>query len=168
MDRPTVQDDVDIHRGLETTLKVLNHKLKNIKVIRDYDSVLPRITGSGSQINQIWTNLIDNAIDAMRGEGTLHIITRNENQFAMIEITDSGPGIPPHVLPHIFEPFYTTKDVGSGTGLGLDLTYRIINQHSATIDVQSRPGQTRFIVRLPIHSSNHSPAPIQNPIQNSK
>ncbi len=152
MDRAPAQDDVDLHRGLDTTLKVLNHKLKRIQVIRDYDPDLPKVSGSGSSLNQVWTNLIDNAIDAMKGEGLLHVITRRENQYAMVEIRDSGPGIPPEVMPHIFEPFFTTKEVGSGTGLGLDIVYRIIRQHSATIEVQSRPGETRFIVRLPGHS----------------
>jgi signal transduction histidine kinase len=150
MDRAQGQEEVDIHRGLDTTLKVLNHKLKRIEVIREYDPDLPKVPGSGSSLNQIWTNLIDNAIDAMKGEGTLHVITRNENPFAMVEIQDSGPGIPPDIMPHIFEPFFTTKGVGAGTGLGLDIVYRIIRQHSATIEVQSRPGETRFIVRLPV------------------
>jgi signal transduction histidine kinase len=150
MDRARTVDNVDLQQGLETTLKVLNHKLKNIKVIRDYDATLPRITGNGSDLNQVWTNLIDNASDAMKGEGTLQIITRNENEFAMVEIADSGVGIPPEVLPHIFAPFFTTKGVGAGTGLGLDTSYRIIQQHNATIEVQSQPGHTRFIVRIPV------------------
>ena len=150
MDRARVVDDVDLQHGLETTLKVLNHKLKHINIIRDYDPTLPKISGSGSDLNQVWTNLIDNASDAMNGQGTLQIITRNENEFAMVEITDSGKGIPPEVLPHIFSPFFTTKGVGSGTGLGLDTSYRIIQQHNATVEVQSEPGRTRFIIRIPI------------------
>src|SRR5690606_18912532 len=120
MDRARTASDVDLERGLEITLKVLNHKLKYINVIRDYDPTLPKVIGHGSDLNQVWTNLIDNASDAMQGRGTLQIITRNENRFAMVEIADSGSGIPPEVLPHIFEPFFTTKDVGIGTGLGLD------------------------------------------------
>lgn len=150
MDSARTADQVDLEHGLETTLKVLNHKLKNVEVIRDYDPTLPKVIGSGSDLNQVWTNLIDNACDAMEGRGTLHIITRNENTFAMVEISDSGCGIPPEVMPRIFEPFFTTKDVGSGTGLGLDTTYRIIQQHNATIEVHSQPGQTRFIVRIPV------------------
>jgi signal transduction histidine kinase len=153
MDRAPVQDDVDIQRGLDTTLKMLNHKLKNINVIRDYDPDLPKVTANGSSLNQVWTNLIDNAIDAMKGGGTLHIITRDENEFVMVEVKDSGTGIPADVQPHIFEPFFTTKEVGSGTGLGLDITLRIIRQHNATIEVQSKPGETRFIVRIPVHGS---------------
>jgi signal transduction histidine kinase len=148
MDQGAVQD-VDLHQGLENTLKVLGHKLKNVTVVREYDPALPVVTASGSELNQVWTNLIDNAIDAMHGKGTLKLITRDEQSFAMVEVTDSGPGIPEQVLPRIFEPFFTTKGVGSGTGLGLDIVYRIIRQHNGTIEVQSRPGETRFIVRLP-------------------
>jgi signal transduction histidine kinase len=150
MDRAHVTEDLDVQRGLETTLRVLNHKLKHLNVVRDYDPTLPHITGNGSDLNQVWTNLIDNASDAMKGEGTLQVITRNENEFVMVEITDSGSGIPADVLPHIFEPFFTTKDVGAGTGLGLDNCYRIIKQHHGTIEVQSQPGKTRFIVRIPV------------------
>jgi signal transduction histidine kinase len=156
MDRAPAASEVDLERSLETTLKVLNHKLKNINVIRDYDPTLPKIVGNGSDLNQVWTNLIDNASDAMNGRGTLNIITRNENTFAMVEITDSGSGIPPEVLPHIFEPFFTTKDVGDGTGLGLDTSYRIIQQHNGTVDVQSEPGRTRFIVRIPVEAQQKS------------
>jgi signal transduction histidine kinase len=152
MDRAPLAGDVDLQRGLETTLKVLNHKLKNINVVRDYDPTLPKITGNGSELNQVWTNLIDNACDAMNGRGTLQIITRNENTFAMVEITDDGNGIPPEVMPHIFEPFFTTKDVGAGTGIGLDTSYRIIQQHNGTMEVQSQPGRTRFIVRIPVEA----------------
>jgi signal transduction histidine kinase len=164
MDRAPSSDDVDLQRGLEITLKVLNHKLKNINVIRDFDPTLPRITGNGSDLNQVWTNLIDNAGDAMNGRGTLQIITRNENTFAMVEITDDGRGIPPEALPHIFDPFYTTKGIGSGTGLGLDTSYRIIQQHNATIDVQSQPGRTRFIVRIPVAAPHQSNATDSNEI----
>ena len=152
MDRARTVDEVDLQRGLETTLKVLNHKLKKIDVVRDYDPSLPAVWGNGSDLNQVWTNLIDNASDAMNGEGTLHIITRNENDFAMVEIADTGVGIPPEVLPHIFSPFFTTKGVGAGTGLGLDTSYRIIQQHHATIEVQSEVGRTRFIIRIPVTS----------------
>ena len=151
MDQAPTQE-VDLHKGLENTLKVLNHKLRNINVVREYDPDLPLIVGRGSELNQVWTNLIDNAIDAMDGKGTLCLITRAENAFAMVEISDSGSGIPPEVLPHIFEPFFTTKDVGVGTGMGLDISYRIIKQHHGSVDVQSEPGNTRFILRLPINS----------------
>jgi signal transduction histidine kinase len=167
MDRARVASEVDLERGLETTLKVLNHKLKNIHVIRDYDPTLPKVTGNGSDLNQVWTNLIDNASDAMQGRGTLQITTRNENTFAMVEIADSGSGIPPEVMPRIFEPFFTTKGVGIGTGLGLDTTYRIIQQHNATIEVQSQPGRTRFIVRIPVASPHQSNAMNSNALNDT-
>jgi signal transduction histidine kinase len=154
MDRARIAEEVDVTLSLETTLKVLNHKLKRIEVVRDYDPALLKVTGIGGDLNQVWTNLIDNAGDAMQGVGTLHIITRNENEFVMVEIADSGVGIPREVLPHIFAPFFTTKGVGAGTGLGLDTTYRIVQQHDATIEVQSQPGRTRFIVRIPVAKQN--------------
>ncbi len=151
MDQAPLQE-IDLHKGLENTLKVLNHKLKQINVIREYDPAMPSILARGGDLNQVWTNLIDNAIDALDGStgDTIWIITRCENNFAMVEITDNGPGIPPAIQPHLFEPFFTTKEVGAGTGLGLDITYRIIQQHNGTIEVQSQPGHTRFIVRLPV------------------
>ena len=153
MDQGTWQD-VDIHHDLDNTLLILKHKLKNIQVERNFCSDLPRIAARGSELNQVWTNLIDNAVDAMNGSGTLALITRYENNFVMVEITDTGPGIPAHVLSRIFDPFFTTKEVGKGTGLGLDITYRIVQQHSGTIEVQSKPGQTRFIVRLPLQQES--------------
>ncbi len=152
MDQAPLQP-VDIHRGLDNTLRVLNHKLKAITVQREFDANLPHLMGRGGELNQVWTNLIDNAIDAMQGKGTLRLITRLENDYAMIEVNDSGAGIPPAVMSRLFEPFFTTKPVGQGTGLGLDVTYRIIQQHNGSIDVQSRPGETRFIVRLPLQGA---------------
>jgi signal transduction histidine kinase len=151
MDQAPVQE-VDLHRGLDDTLAVLRHKLKSIKVVREYDPELPHIQGRGGELNQVWTNMLDNAIDALGGKGTIRVITRCENHFAMVEIADDGPGIPPEVQPRIFEPFFTTKGVGKGTGLGLDISYRIVRQHGGTIEVQSKPGQTRFIVRLPVEA----------------
>lgn len=153
MDQGTWQD-VDIHHDLDNTLLILKHKLKNIALERSYCNDLPRIAARGSELNQVWTNVIDNAVDAMNGSGVLTLITRYENNFVMVEIMDNGPGIPTHALPHIFEPFFTTKGVGKGTGLGLDITYRIVQQHHGTIEAQSQPGQTRFIVRLPIQQPN--------------
>jgi signal transduction histidine kinase len=149
MDQAPVQE-VDIHKGLESTLAVLNHKLKKVTVVREYDPDLPLIQARGGELNQVWTNLIDNALDAMSGEGKLWLITRCENNFAMVEIADNGPGIPPEIMPRLFEPFFTTKGVGVGSGLGLDIVYRIVAQHDGSIDVQSEPGHTRFIVRLPV------------------
>lgn len=149
MDQGEVQA-VDLHKGLENTLRVLSHKLKNIEIIREYDSHLPKIEARGGELNQVWTNLIDNAVSAMQGKGILKVTTRAENNFAMVEIADNGPGITPDILPRIFEPFYTTKGVGEGTGLGLDIAYRVVKGHKGTIEVQSEPGNTRFIVRLPV------------------
>jgi C4-dicarboxylate-specific signal transduction histidine kinase len=150
-DQATVQD-VDVHKGIETTLTVLKHKLKqgNITLERRYDHTLPIIVARGGELNQVWTNLIDNAIDAIAGDGTISIITRTEHDFIMVEVADNGSGIATDVMPHLFEPFFTTKDVGEGTGLGLDISYRIIQEHGGSIEVQSEPGHTRFIVRLPV------------------
>jgi signal transduction histidine kinase len=152
MDQAKLQE-VDLHKGIEDTLTVLSHKLKSVTLVREYDPELPRVEARGAELNQVWTNLIDNAIDAMGGKGTVRLITRCENNFAMVEVADNGPGIPPEVLPRIFEPFFTTKGVGAGSGLGLDISHRIIRQHNGTIEVQSQPGQTRFIVRLPVGRS---------------
>jgi signal transduction histidine kinase len=149
MDQGSLQE-VDIQRGLEDTLTVLKHKLRNATLVREYDAALPKIMGQGVDLNQVWTNLIDNAIDATDGRGTIRVITRCENTFVMVEIADDGPGIPAEVLPRIFDPFFTTKGVGQGTGMGLEISYRIVRQHNGTIEVQSHPGLTRFIVRLPI------------------
>lgn len=149
MDQAPIQD-VDLHRGLETTLTVMRYKLRNVEVVREYDPHLPTIQARGGELNQVWTNLIDNAVDAMHGQGRLTVITRAENDFVMVEIADNGPGIPPEIVPRLFEPFFTTKAVGVGTGLGLDISYRVIQQHHGTIEVQSQPGLTCFIIRLPI------------------
>jgi signal transduction histidine kinase len=156
MDQGQVQA-VDIHQGLESTLTILGHKLRkgSLRVTREFDPELPTIMARGSELNQVWTNLIDNAIDALDGQGELRLITRCENNFVMVEVADNGPGIPPTVLPRIFEPFFTTKGVGQGSGLGLDTSYRIVNQHGGSIEAQSAPGNTRFIVRLPVASAEH-------------
>lgn len=152
MDQAPVQE-VDLNRDLENTLIVLGHKLrKGVQVVREYDPNLPKIQGRGGELNQVWTNLIANAIEAMNYTGILRVITRCEHDFAMVEVADNGTGIPPEIMPRIFEPFFTTKDVGEGTGLGLDISYRIVQQHHGTIEVQSQPGNTRFIVRLPVGS----------------
>lgn len=149
MDQAPVQQ-VDLHKGLENTLMVMRYKLRNVEIQRQYDPEMPLIQARGSELNQVWTNLIDNSVDAMQGRGKLTIITRCENDFAMVEITDNGPGIPTEVQNHLFEPFYTTKGAGFGTGLGLDISHRIIQQHQGTIEVQSKPGLTRFITRIPV------------------
>ena len=153
MDQAPLQE-VDIHEGLENTLTILHHKLKNIAITRDYDRTLPHINAYGSELNQVWTNLLDNAGDAVesvKGERRIWIRTQREQELVLIEIGDNGSGISEDVQPHIFEPFFTTKGVGKGTGLGLDIAYRIVvNRHHGDLHVSSFPGDTRFQVRLPI------------------
>jgi signal transduction histidine kinase len=142
---------VDIVKGLETTLTILNHKLKQgIVVHRDYQPIPLLVNSFGSELNQVWTNLIDNAIDAMHGKGDLDVRTYREDDCVVIEIRDNGAGIPEEVQPHIFEPFFTTKAVGEGTGLGLDTVQRIVKKHRGNIQVNSVPGDTRFQVWLPL------------------
>ena len=150
MDRPAMQE-TDVHQGLENTLTMLGHQLKSgVQVVREYDKNLPLICAYGGELNQIWTNLIDNAIDAMHGQGELRVRTAREIDQVLVEICDNGPGIPAEVLPHIFDPFFTTKGVGEGTGLGLDTACRIVRNHHGDIRVSSEPGNTRFQVYLPI------------------
>lgn len=151
MDRADFEE-TDIHRGLENTLSILGAKLqKGITVERRYHPELPRICAHPGELNQAWTNLIDNAIDAMSGQGTLTITTGPDPDGVFVEIADTGGGIPQDIQSRIFEPFFTTKPVGQGTGLGLEITWRIITQrHHGSINVQSEPGDTRFTVRLPL------------------
>jgi len=153
MDQAPVQE-VDLEHGLETTLTIMHHKLKRgITVTREYAPNLPKVMANGSELNQVWTNLIDNAADAMKGSGKLTVRTALENDFVLVEIADSGPGIPPEVKSRIFDPFFTTKGVGEGTGLGLDVVNRIIKNLRGQISVSSVPGDTRFQVRLPIQAA---------------
>jgi signal transduction histidine kinase len=150
MDQSPVQN-VDIVKSLETTLTILNHKLKQgVVVQRDYQSVPLLVNSFGSELNQVWTNIIDNAIDAMHGKGELRIRTHRDGDCVVVEIRDNGPGIPSEVEPHIFEPFFTTKGVGEGTGLGLDTVQRIVKKHQGNIQVSSSPGDTRFQIWLPL------------------
>jgi signal transduction histidine kinase len=150
MDQAAMKE-VDLQQGLENTLTILNHKFKGgIAVVRDYDKGLPHICAFGGELNQIWTNLMANAIEAMHGKGELQVRTARELDRVLVEIGDNGPGIPPDVLPHVFEPFFTTKGVGEGTGLGLDTVNRIVRNHHGEIKVTSHPGDTRFQVYLPI------------------
>ena len=143
--------NVDITKTLETTLIILNFKLKRgITIRRDYDPAPLLVNSFGSELNQVWTNIIDNAIDAMGGKGELRIRTYRDDGFAVVEIGDSGAGISPEVQPHIFEPFFTTKGVGEGTGLGLDTVQRIVKKHKGNIQFSSKPGDTRFQVWLPV------------------
>ena len=151
MDQAPLQE-VDIKKSLETTLTIMQHKLKRgIAVKRDYSPDVPRVMAFGSELNQVWTNLIDNAADAMKEKGTLTIRTGLEGEYVLVDIMDSGPGIAPDVLSRIFEPFFTTKGVGEGTGLGLDVAYRIVQKMRGLITVKSEPGSTKFSVRIPLH-----------------
>jgi len=148
--RAPVQD-VDVHEGLESTLTILSHKLKSVTVVREYDRSLPPIPAYGNELNQVWTNLIDNAIDAVSGRGEVRIRTGREDNHVLVEIHDAGSGIPKEVRPHLFEPFFTTKGVGKGTGLGLIISYRIVtDRHKGEIEFESEPGHTVFLVRLPM------------------
>jgi signal transduction histidine kinase len=150
MDQALVQN-VDIVKSLETTLTILNYKLKRgVVVQRDYQKIPFLVNSFGSELNQVWTNIIDNAIDAMGGKGELRVRTYRDDGCVVVEIGDNGPGISPQVQPHIFEPFFTTKGVGEGTGLGLDTVQRIVKKHRGNIQVDSRPGNTRFQVFLPL------------------
>ena len=150
MDQSPVQN-VDVVKSLETTLTILNHKLKRgVSVERDYQPVPFLVDSFGSELNQVWTNLIDNAIDAMGGKGELRVRTYRDNGCVVVEIGDNGPGISPEIRAHIFEPFFTTKGVGEGTGLGLDTVQRIVRKHKGNIQVNSKPGDTRFQVSLPL------------------
>jgi signal transduction histidine kinase len=148
------EQEIDIHAGLENTLIMLRHQLKNgIDIVRDYDRTLPTICARGSEFNQVWTNLISNAVDAMKGKGGLRIRTSREGPWAIVEVVDNGPGIPPEIQTRIFEPFFTTKPVGEGTGLGLDTVYRIVKNHHGDVRFESQPGETRFVVRIPLAKS---------------
>jgi signal transduction histidine kinase len=154
----TAMQEVDVHEGIENTLTMLGHKLKNVSVTRKYDRAIPPIMAYGGELNQVWTNLLDNAIDAVKGTGKICIATFLDDDQVVVEIADNGSGIPPEVQSHIFEPFYTTKGVGSGTGLGLVISSRIVaNRHGGEIEFESVPGDTRFKVRLPIKQSPQSP-----------
>jgi signal transduction histidine kinase len=150
MDQSPVQN-VDIVKSLETTLTIMNHKLRHgVIVMRDYQKIPLLVNSFGSELNQVWTNLIDNAISAMGGKGELRLRTAREDGCVVIEVGDNGPGILPEIKPHIFEPFFTTKGVGEGTGLGLDTVQRIVKKHRGSIQVTSIPGDTRFRVSLPL------------------
>ena len=150
LDRASLQD-IDVTEGIDGTLVVLGEKLHDgITVVRDYADDLPRIEAIPGELNQVWTNLIDNAIDAMEGKGTLRLSTRPDGDHVIVEVADTGSGMPPEVQARAFEPFFTTKDVGEGTGLGLDISRRIVvDRHHGEILIASQPGQTVLTVRLP-------------------
>ena len=156
MDQSPMQE-IDIHEGIESTLTMLGHKLKNITLVRSFDRSVPRIMAYGGELNQVWTNLIDNAIHAVNGTGKICVGTSLEDNQLVVEIVDNGPGIPPEVQSHLFEPFYTTKPIGTGTGLGLVISNRIVaNRHGGEIEFDSKPGETRFRVRLPLQRKTTS------------
>jgi signal transduction histidine kinase len=143
---------IDVHDGLKSTLVMLAHKMGDgIRVVKDFDPTLPRIPAHPGELNQVWTNLIDNAVHAMNGSGTLTLRTSRDGDRVLVEVCDTGPGVPPELRQRVFEPFFTTKPVGEGTGLGLDISYRIVvNRHGGDIGLVSNPGDTRFQVRLPL------------------
>jgi len=151
MDQTSMQL-VNVHEGLDNTLTMLGHKLKNVTLLRMYDRSIPPVMAYGGELNQVWTNLIDNAIDATNGTGKVCIGTSLEDDQVVVEIVDDGSGIPLEVQPRLFEPFFTTKSVGAGTGLGLVISNRIVGaRHGGEIEFESRPGETRFRVRLPVN-----------------
>ena len=151
LDRASMQT-TDLTEGLESTLVMLGHKLSDgVSVVRDYGADVPRVEAFAGELNQVWTNLIDNAVDAMDGTGTLRVTTRAVGNGVLVEIADTGHGMPPEVQAHAFEPFFTTKQVGEGTGLGLDISRRIVvERHGGEIGIESRPGETVLRVRLPL------------------
>jgi len=149
MDR-TSYVETDVREGLDSTLVILGHKLRGVSVERDYDEALPKIWANGGELNQVWSNLIDNSADAVDGRGRIAVRAYRNGDVVVVEITDDGPGVPREIQSRIFEPFFTTKQVGEGTGLGLDIVRRIVAAHGGEVAFDSRPGETRFVVRLPV------------------
>jgi signal transduction histidine kinase/predicted CoA-binding protein len=151
LDQAPVQE-VDVQEGIENTLVILRHKLKQgVEIHREYDPNLPHIQAHGSELNQVWTNIIDNAVDAMEGKGKLTIRTQYQEPWVVVNIGDTGPGIPPEVQKKLFSPFFTTKPLGKGTGLGLNISYNIVHKHGGDIRVYSQPGDTHFEAWLPVN-----------------
>jgi signal transduction histidine kinase len=154
MDRAVV-GEVDVISGLQNTLTILEPRLKDVSLVREYEKDLPRIPGRGGELNEVWTNLIDNAIDAVDGRGSIIVRAYVEGARVVVEVVDDGPGIPRAAQVHLFEPFYTTKDIGSGTGLGLAIVRRIVTDHAGEVFVRSEPGETCFTVRLPLDTTQN-------------
>ncbi len=151
MDRAALQSS-DVTVGIDSTIAMFGSKLARVQIIRDYGTDVPAVDAYAAELNQVWTNLIDNALDAMEGAGTLRVVTSVEADAVVVRITDDGPGIDPDVLQRVFEPFFTTKDVGKGTGLGLDISRRIVvDRHGGEITFESFPGSTTARVSLPLH-----------------
>ncbi len=148
---------LDVHELLDSTLVMLSRKIGDVRVVKEYDRTLPQIPVYGAELNQVWTNIIDNALQAMDGSGTLTLRTSRADDKVLVEVADTGPGIPAEVVGRIFEPFFTTKPVGQGTGLGLDISWRIVvNKHHGDLSVESEPGNTRFRVSLPLHDEERA------------
>lgn len=167
MDESPMQE-IDIHEGIESTLTMLGHKMKDITLNRSFDRSLPRFMAYGSELNQVWTNLLDNAIDAVGGKGKICVITRFEDNQAVVEIVDDGQGIPKEVQSRMFQPFFTTKSVGSGTGLGLVISNRIVaDRHGGEIEFESKPRETKFRVRLPLTHGERQPVQPSDHLTNS-
>ncbi len=144
------EQEIDIHDGIENTLVMLRHRLKGgVTITREYDRSLPKICAHGSELNQVWTNILDNALDALAGKGELRLRTAKDGGMLLVEIRDNGPGIPSDIQTKVFDPFFTTKSVGEGTGLGLDTVNQIVRKHRGVVTVESKPGNTRFQIRLP-------------------
>jgi signal transduction histidine kinase len=154
MDRAVV-GEVDVISGLQNTLTILEPRLKDVSLVREYEKDLPRIPGRGGELNEVWTNLIDNAIDAVDGRGSIIVRAYVEGARVVVEVVDDGPGIPRAAQVHLFEPFYTTKDIGSGTGLGLAIVRRIVTDHAGEVFVRSEPEETCFTVRLPLDTTQN-------------
>jgi len=162
MDRSQGSRETDVREGIESTLTILGHRLRSISVEREYEQELPKVRARGGELNQVWSNLIGNAADAVSlrdgGHGSIGVGARRDGaNHVLVEIRDDGPGIPPEIRGRIFEPFFTTRDVGEGTGLGLDIARRAIAGHGGEIDFESRPGDTRFRVRLPVTEKRGEP-----------
>jgi signal transduction histidine kinase len=152
---------LDIHELIDSTLVMLSRKIGEVKVVKQYDRSLPDVPVYGAELNQVWTNLIDNALQAMDGHGTLTVRTSRVDDQIQVEIGDTGPGVPADIVGRIFEPFFTTKPVGEGTGLGLDISWRIVvNKHHGDLSVQSRPGETWFRVQLPLRDADVVPGAV--------
>jgi signal transduction histidine kinase len=155
------EEAVDLNGILDSTLTMLGHRLKEgtVRLAREYDPALPAVTGRGSELNQVFTNLLVNALDAVGGDGTVTVRTRRDGDAAIVEVADSGPGVPETARTRIFEPFFTTKPVGIGTGLGLDISFRIIERHGGSLVLCDGPGPTTFRVRLPVSAAGAPSTP---------
>ncbi|MPZ85859.1 MAG: cyclic nucleotide-binding domain-containing protein [Actinophytocola sp.] len=158
LDRAPHQN-VDLHDGLKATLVMLSGKIKpGVRLVKDFDRTLPKVPAYAAELNQVWTNLIDNALDAVAGDGTVTIRTARDGDNALVEVIDTGPGVPEELRRRVFEPFFTTKGVGQGTGLGLDVSWRVVvNRHGGDLRVVSAPGDTHFQVRLPLRAPEQAP-----------